>query len=796
MLGLTVLPSIGLLAVFLAVWPWTSLYDRRPTVRLLATLVMTSGVQVGLQIVLGAFGVLAAESLWVATGCLALTSILVWSLRAGSSDGWWPRLARPTLLGSLLGTLCAATYAGLFAAAALIPPYGWDTLVYHLTDVFHIAQTGALEPFAHPSIQYSFPLVGELHSSWFYLLSGAREASWRLVGVALIPLALMAGVATRATAEALGFERTRHWLLPATLLAPLFLIQPLAGYVDGVFAALVLAAFAFAVLAARDERPGHLAFVALASGLALGTKLTFVYFCLPILLVLAVPPVWRALAERPVAWIGSLLLLFAVGCGFWLTRNTLRHGNPLFPLEVRVGSVSLLPGPAAVRPGAGDRQRFVGSAAGWLAYPFGESYRGRIQYSVDNGLGPLFAAGLVLSPFALIAAGRRRDWLLARALAALPLTLILWFAVSPFEHPRYVLAGVAFALLTLASVVEQLERAPLRIAQAALVLGVLFSAVVGLLNAAPELPQVVDRWRAESWSAEDFYLMQYGAAGEAFNWLASTPAHGSTLSFDRGLFVAPLFGWHGRNRVVYAAGPGDPEKGAAHFVATSADWRRYLREEEVDWFVVWRDGWLEQPELSIPERWLASSAEDFELVAEFARYASIFRTVEGIGVEADTPTGPSLDELSVADRWVLEFSDGAEGRPVADPAGGVRIDYRFTTTDNDYLDLRFDLSESGWPSTAELAFDLEAEPTAAALYIYLKEADPRQQCRFRVDLSTRRPSAGVRLDLGAPEARTSDFDPERVAELHLVLDDQVDAQAFGGTIRVSDFRLELQEETT
>lgn len=803
MFGLLSLPLTALIALGIAAWPWTALYDRRPTVRLLASLVAMSAAVVVLQVTLGAFGVLGLRALLVATGGVTLASIGLWFRLDGRLGPWRPGSARPTVLGSSLVLLAGAAYGALLLIACLIPPYGWDTLVYHLTDVFHIAQTGGLEPFSYANAQFNFPLVGELHSSWFYILSGAGPESWRVTGVALVPLSLTAAVATRAAALGLGLRSALPWIVPAALLTPLFLVQPLAGYVDVVFAAFVLASFAFALLAAADKKPAHLAWMALAAGLALGTKLSFLYFCLPIVVVLAGREPWRSLrGRRPVALALLCAVLFSLGCGFWLGRNLARHGNPLYPVEVKLGSLTLFDGPEAIDHESNDRHRFVQSAAGWLAYPFGERFQDRIQYTVDNGFGPLFAVGLVLSPFALALAVQRRRWLLARALAALPVTLLVWFVISPWEHPRYALAASGFALLTLAALYEGIGRAtaarPRRLALAAIAVALVFSALAGLLGAAPYLPEVVADWRAGEWRPAHYYRHHYGEAAAAFDWLSEFGGPRTTVTFDRGLFVAPLFGWHGRNRVVWASTTDDRRIGSAPYVGSGDEWQSFLRDEEVDLLVVWRPWWLEASPPSKRESWRADQPEAFRLAADFPRAGTIY-TVDSRSVLGDSESSVrsrELTELSAADRWVVEFSEGAEGRPIEDETGGLRIDYRFVTAKNDYLDLRFDITEGGWPESASLAFDLQSESAPTLLFVYLKEADPRRACRFRVDLEPGAGTRQVRLNLATPEWRSGEFDPRRVAEIHIVLDDAEDAAAFEGSLRVSDFRLRLQKETT
>ena len=83
------------------------------------------------------------------------------------------------------------------------------------------------------------------------------------------------------------------------------------------------------------------------------------------------------------------------------------------------------------------------------------------------------------------------------------------------------------------------------------------------------------------------------------------------------------------------------------------------------------------------------------------------------------------------------------------------------------------------------------EPAPAFLFVWLKDEDPKEACRFRVDLREV-PAGGrrVSLPLSSPERKTEGFDSRNVREVHLVLDDVDDGQIASGSIRLSGFRLE------
>ncbi len=662
MIGLLGLPVLLAFAVAAACWPWTALHDRRPTVRLLTTLVATSAVVVVLEVGLGMAGALAGRPLAIsacAAAALLVGSFLLLRARRPAlalAPPWFPAIARPTPPGLLLGGLTAAAHLWLLFVGALVPPYGWDTLGYHLTDVFRLAQARSLAMVPDPSHSFFYPQAGELHGLWPYLLSGAGARSWRVVGLGLLPLSLTAGVAARAAAEALGARRGLPWIVPGVMLAPVVMIQPLAGYVDVAFAAFLLASYAYAILAAVEGRPRHVALACLAGGLALGVKISFLYFGLPVLLLLAAPRARAAIAGRTplrtLARVLGLALLLALGGGYWYARNAIATGNPFYPHHVRLAGLTLFAGPTEIWRTA-QQSWFVRSAWGWLFYPLRETFFGKPAYSVENGFGPQFAAGLVATVAGIALAARAGHGIRVRALLALPLTVLLWLAVNPTPEPRYAIACCGYALLALAIVAEHLggERGedarpeagrPMRLVRAAMAAAVLFSALGGAASAVPDLGVVLNRWRAGTWTPEAIYPLVYGPAGRAFNWISENGAPGRTVTYTNANFVAPLYGWHDRNRVVYAATEERAPEGPYPRAATYEAWREFLRRERVDWIVVWIPWWGEKWPVRA-EAWIGSHPADFAVVADFEGRARVYRPVfSGEPAPADGAAPPAV----------------------------------------------------------------------------------------------------------------------------------------------------------
>ena len=810
MLLILLLPVFLTVALGLGLWWWTPLYDRRPTIRLLATLITTSVLIVGLQLLLGIFRSLTPAVLGAATFSLIV------ALHAGY--GFWGRrflagkadpVAPPTKIGMGLGIVVVAVYGWIAWVGSLVPPWAWDTLTYHLTAVFHVARSRGLEVFTilpGGGAHFFFPQVAELHASWFYLLSGASEASYRVPGYGLMWLTLTAAVATRAAVEALGLRVALPWIVPAVMLTPGLASQPIELYVDSTFAAFLLAAFAFGIWADRESRFAHLVFTALASGLAFGVKVSFLYFFLPIAAVLISHRVWRALVHggfnRALARTALLLLLFVSGFGFWLGRNLVRTGNPFWPTRIELRGVTIFEGPFAI-PHGGEA-RYVSSSAEWLVYWFRETYQGKPAYSGSNGFGPLFAAGYVSVAVTLPLAFARRQWRLVRALSAIPLTGVMFLTVHPTSMPRYIFAVIGFAAIGLAIMMEIIgygwsgamaeerpqvlpNRRPLTVATVALSVAIAFSALGCTVSVADELGRVIPRWRAGTWKPQDYYQLKYGSAGNAFNWITDNGGPDVTFTPTNATFIAPLFGWHNRNRVVHAALPGDPHLAAGRRVSGYAEWRRFLHDERVNYIVVWVPWWGETTGRA-SEFWIEEHPDDFALVEDFGR-ARIYRPVfSSRGLLASTL--PTLNRLGEAESWKLEYRKGADTSSSVS-GNGVRFDYSFNTPNNDYSDWRARIPCDDWSPAATLSFDIEAEQQPAYLIIYLKNYDPSESCRFRVDLrNLSGPRGRIRIPLRAPEWRSDRFDLKNICEVHVVLDDVDDTTAPRGSVALANFGLD------
>lgn len=809
-------PALLTLGLAIGVWWWTPLYDRRPTLRLLATLTILSVLIVWLQILLGLFRSLTATNLRLAT--LSLIVVLYagyWSWGRRFLVAKRDPIAPPSKLGLILGFVVVLVYAWPVFVGTLITPTGWDSLTYHLTQIFHMAQSRSVEVFPllpGRGIQFYFPHAGEYHASWAYILSGAGAESYRVAGYGLMWMTLTFAVAARAAVEALGLRVALPLIVPAIMLTPALMPQALELYVDVAFAAFIVAGVAFGLWAGRESRFAHLVFTALAAGVALGVKVSFLYFSLPIFGVLLCSGVFRAItsggARRAALRIAALLLVFSLGFGFWMGRNFIRTGNPFWPTRLAVGGLTIFDGPAEVPHGA-QTKWYVSSQWDWFVYPFHETHRGVTRYN-GNGFGPIFAAGYVSLFLLLPASIFYANWMLFRALMAFPLTIAPFVTISPTSEPRYAQALIGFAMIALAAAIEVIargwraalsdepvvtpvrKRGPLALAGVAMAVALLFASLGSVTATAEEMDTVISRWRSGEWEPQQYYRLKYGPAGEAFNWIGEHGGKNVTFTFTNSTFLAPMFGWHNQNRVTHAAIPGDPKVGGRYRVSSYDGWRRFLRDQKVDYIVTWIPWWGETSD-RLTEAWMEENPEDFALVEDFGGRTKVYRPVYSNRPRKPS-VRPALAGMDSAKRWKLEYKTEGVATSVAGE-DAIRFTYSFKTKENDYCDWRSRLMCDDWSDALQLSFDITAPAQATYLIIYLKNSETSEACRFRVDLRTMTGATQrVSFPLFLPEWRTKDFDLSDVCEIHVVLDDIDNSTGPQGTLTLDNFRLDEPTE--
>jgi Dolichyl-phosphate-mannose-protein mannosyltransferase len=328
----------------------------------------------------------------------------------------------------------------------------YDTLSYHLHAPATWLRDGRLSivpaVFGDPAPAYAPSNVELL---FFFIMAPTHSGALAQAGQA--PLAALACVAIAATVREAGGPRAAALgAALAFLLVPEIWQQATSAMTDVGTAAFLLAALPFLVRAGRRSsgpllrapRLADAVFFGGAVGLGAGSKVVGAVLALPLVIAGAVV---CARSARRAQVLGVATLAAAATGGFWYARNVVVACNPLYPLAVKLGAMTVWPG---VYDAAVLRASDYHVATDALA-ALG-------QLLLEPGFS--FALG---GAVALVAGARRRPAWTALAVAFVAL---FWLAL-PYQESRFLFVAwgaVAVALGTLARAEAPWTWAPLALA--------------------------------------------------------------------------------------------------------------------------------------------------------------------------------------------------------------------------------------------------------------------------------------------------------------------------------------------
>ena len=234
------------------------------------------------------------------------------------------------LLDRALMVLAAALLAMTGLAAWLDVSQAWDVWYYHLPFAARLVGIVGGDSFVFSRLNQGrfegFPLGGEIAQGLLWRLTGRPEAA-NLVAFSSIPL--FAWLVRR------WFAVPFHHAVLALFAVPLVQTHASASYVD-LPANVSLACLVLLVLRAFERTGAPRARDAVV-GLALASGAAHLRFQLapPVLLALVLLATRAARRERLTLALGAPLV-FA-----WPLKNLLRHGNPAYPVELRIGPFTM-----------------------------------------------------------------------------------------------------------------------------------------------------------------------------------------------------------------------------------------------------------------------------------------------------------------------------------------------------------------------------------------------------------------------------------------------------------------------
>jgi hypothetical protein len=248
----------------------------------------------------------------------------------------------------------------------------------------------------------------------------------------------------------------------------------------------------------------------LACGISVGTKpVLYPYAAIFLIICSAVLVRERAQDRKALALaIAALWLACALPSGFWFWRAFQATGNPVYPLQVSVGTHVLLPGyPSTAITALEVARDHASSVLGWLSYPWTEDKRSMgflgLTYGVDSGLGGTVASfvplGLGFCVYLLLkrAANRRIVVLLLAWIVMLP---FWWVALR--HDLRYGMPLWALSCALTAPLLAYFRRSNSVIIRWVLTCSLLATCSISTLS---PLHDIFARFRSGNWTRSHYY---------------------------------------------------------------------------------------------------------------------------------------------------------------------------------------------------------------------------------------------------------------------------------------------------
>lgn len=238
---------------------------------------------------------------------------------------------------------------GLALIAALAPPSGWDSLVYHLAGPQRYISIGRIDAFPENHF-LGFPQLAEMLYLWVMVLARPQAAALLHAGFGGLILLTALGITRRLRHPSAG------WLTIVILLVGLTFWGEFSwSYNDLATTAYITGAAALllnALEVGRSQRDSFYLWVGLLTGMAMGTKYTAVGATLGIAVMVVwitrqdgVASIIRALAVVT----GAALIAFAP----WLIKNLILYANPIAPFGPGTIAFDKLDQWYYLRPGSG-----------------------------------------------------------------------------------------------------------------------------------------------------------------------------------------------------------------------------------------------------------------------------------------------------------------------------------------------------------------------------------------------------------------------------------------------------------
>jgi hypothetical protein len=298
-----------------------------------------AGVRLDRSVAVAVVAVSAVLSLLLATRFVRSATVGMAADESRPQRGTGPVIGA---VGLALLAWAAFVWARLWMLAWHRPPYDWDGLYYHIPAIHEWVVAGRLV-WVHnvPDVPWvNYPMGVELTTFLAYQLFDTS----RLVNACNLWYWPLAVVSLAVIAERLGARGSWRWIAGAFVVgAPVFVSQSVSCYIDVGFASTVLASLAAALVFLFDDEHPYLwkgILLGAAVGLMAGAKGTGLPFSVVLVLSVALASLWvrRSPSRGRRRWgVAAAVLVALAVAGFWYIRLAAHTGNPVYPIELKIG---------------------------------------------------------------------------------------------------------------------------------------------------------------------------------------------------------------------------------------------------------------------------------------------------------------------------------------------------------------------------------------------------------------------------------------------------------------------------
>ncbi|MEO0210634.1 MAG: hypothetical protein ABIN66_02120 [candidate division WOR-3 bacterium] len=439
-------------------------------------------------------------------------------------------------LNVFLWVIAGAWFGFLAVEAWVMPPRGWDSLSYHLTNPLYWLQEGkiALLPYSilKENAGFAYPANGET----LYLLQLGITGAQRFLGFSPLIYIMLCFPALKLLSRDDG--SIAFFLM---FLSPLGLAQAITNYIDWGFCFWYLGATGFLWGYWKHGGRARLILALIALSALAGVKYTGLVFYIIFTLILIILGFKKRNALALITTIGLSLCLWLP----WYIRNWIVLGNPAFDMCIKLGPWVIFQG--KVSPYAYGYQ-YLATINQVIVFPFRDIGLG----TYEGGSGPLFwLVGLPLALLFMLKDAVKMDWPSVFVWAQAPLFLCLFATIPGYIHPgelRLIMPLLAIGFLALARA-WRLAGRPWMVSSV-IILSVLFQSLGALqLGEHRVFPKALkDYLTGKRVSLMSYYSYQFP---ESVRW-AELDGRGTTiLAEDKFGLFAPLFGSRLQNKVEF-----------------------------------------------------------------------------------------------------------------------------------------------------------------------------------------------------------------------------------------------------